>query len=337
VVDEPNPVADCHRAFKIDPPICRRRVAFYSKDRNFTTAKMRTVPGYTPMYENEEGIIEPGPLVSRTRLGNPVISQASIMSTQSSPEKQEINKKNLSAELHESSDSALARYRKKVLGGGAGTLRLLQYELAGLACLNLGGGLGYLLRRIFFSSLFADCGKGVILGRGLMIRRPGQIKIGDQVAIDDFTLLDGGMENELAVTIGAGSIISKGCVVQAKTRPLVMGENCDIGAHVLLSSIGGIILGDAVLIAGNCYIGGGRYHTEDLARPIMDQGVYSRGPVKIGDGTWIGASATILDGVTIGTGCVVGAGALVTRDIPDYGVAVGAPARVIRYREQEKN
>ncbi len=256
------------------------------------------------------------------------------MSTEKQQQDRDIDKADLSAELHGSSKSPLLRYRKKVLGGRAGTLRLIQYELAGMLCLNLGGGLGYLLRRLLFSSLFADCGRGVILGRGLILRKPGQIRLGDRVAIDDFTLLDGGLDEEIALTIGAGSIISKGCVVQAKTRPLVMGENCDIGAHVLLSSIGGIILGDAVLIAGNCYIGGGRYHTEDLDRPIMEQGVYSRGPVRIGDGTWIGASATILDGVKIGRGCVIGAGALVTKDVPDYGVAIGAPAQVIRHRDQ---
>ena len=246
----------------------------------------------------------------------------------------DIHKAVLSDELHSSSLSPLGRYRKKVMGGRAGMLRLIQYETASILCLNLGGGLGYLVRRILLSSLFERCGKGVIFGKGLMIRKPGQIRIGAQVAIDDATLLDGGMEEGTAITIGNGSVISKSCVIQAKTSPLSMGRNCDIGAHVILSSIGGINLGDSVLIAGNCYIGGGRYHTDDLEKPIMYQGIYSRGAVKIGDGTWIGASATILDGVSIGKGCVIGAGSLVTKDISDYGVAIGSPARVIQYRNQ---
>lgn len=66
----------------------------------------------------------------------------------------------------------------------------------------------------------------------------------------------------------------------------------------------------------------------------MYQGVYSRGAATVGDGTWIGASATILDGISIGRGCVIGAGSLVTKDIPDYGIAVGTPAKVIRFRDQ---
>lgn len=254
------------------------------------------------------------------------------MSTEHPKENQDIDKAILSEELHSSSRSALDRYQKKVLGGRAGIFRLIQYELANLFFLNMGGALGYLVRRILLSSLFASCGKGVIFGKGLIIRKPGQMSIGDRVAIDDATLLDGAMEDATAITIGEGTVISKGCVVQAKTRPLVMGRNCDIGAHVILSSIGGIVLGDSVLIAGNCYIGGGRYHAEKLDMPIMYQGVYSRGPVKIGDGTWIGAAVTILDGVIIGKGCIIGAGSLVTKDIPDYTVALGSPAQVIKSR-----
>jgi acetyltransferase-like isoleucine patch superfamily enzyme len=254
------------------------------------------------------------------------------MVNESGKENQNIDKGVLSEELHNSSDSALGRYRKKVLGGRSGFLRLIQYELASILCLHLGGGVGYLVRGMLLSSLFESCGQGVIFGKGLMIRKPGQIKLGDRVAIDDATLLDGGMESETAITVGAGSIVSKGCVLQAKTKPLIVGEDCDIGAHVILSSIGGIILGESVLIAGNCYIGGGRYRIDDLEKPIMYQGIYSRGAVEIGNGTWIGASVTILDGVKIGKNCVIGAGSLVTKDIPDYAVALGSPAKVVQQR-----
>lgn len=257
------------------------------------------------------------------------------MSEENNSIDQKINKGCLHEELHTSSSSPLTRYRKKVLGEQVGNLRLLQYELANIFSINIGGGLGYLVRRWMFSSLFESCGRGVILGRGLIIRKPAQIRIGHQVAIDDSSQLDsGGVKQGTAITIGAESLISLGCVIQAKTRPVIMGKQCDIGAYTILTSIGGIILGDAVLIAGNCYIGGGRYKLDDPATPVMRQEVYSRGPVRIGDGTWVGASVTILDGVTIGKGCVIGAGALVTKDIPDYAVAIGSPARVVRYRDQ---
>ncbi|MCI5149018.1 MAG: acyltransferase, partial [Candidatus Electrothrix sp. MAN1_4] len=79
-------------------------------------------------------------------------------------------------------------------------------------------------------------------------------------------------------------------------------------------------------------IGGARYHLEDTNKAIMEQGTYSRGPIIIGEGSWIGASSTVLDGVRIGKGCVIGAGSVVSRDIPDYAVAVGIPARVMKTR-----
>jgi acetyltransferase-like isoleucine patch superfamily enzyme len=244
----------------------------------------------------------------------------------------DIVKENLSKELHQKDGGPLAAYRGKVLGGRAGWLQLLRFELASLFCLNLGGGLGYLLRKKMLASLFLSCGKSLILGKGIVLRKPGYLILGDNVAIDDYVMLDGCCEEEPAIEIGNNTIISKGCVIQAKTGPLEIGENCDIGAHTILSSISKITLASSVLIAGNCYIGGARYHLEDLNNPIMNQGIYSRGPISIGEGSWIGASATVLDGVTIGKGCVVGAGALVTADIPDYGVAVGVPAKVIRVR-----
>ncbi len=244
-----------------------------------------------------------------------------------------INKGNLSAELHQASGGALTAYRKKVLGSHAGFWHFLGYELAALFCLNLGGGLGYFTRKILLAPLFQLCGKSPIFGKGIVLRKAGHIILGHNIGIDDYVMLDGCCEKEPAIRIGDGVIISKGCVIQAKAGPLEIGDNCDIGAHTILSSISGITLAPSVLIAGNCYIGGGRYHIEDKARPIMDQGLYSRGPISIGEGSWIGASATILDGVAIGKGCIIGAGSLVTADIPDYGVAVGVPARVVRIRE----
>ena len=246
---------------------------------------------------------------------------------------QKIEKEVLSKQLHQGGNP-LSRYREKVLGRGSSFLQLVQFETAQTLVANLGGGLGYLLRRLSLSSLFKSCGKDLILGKTIILRTPGHIALGDNVAIDDQTLLDGGTGPECVITVGNGSLISKGSVIQAKNGGLHIGEDCDIGAHVIITSVSKITLENNVLIAGNCYIGGARYNLDDLDAPIMYQGIYSRGPITIGANTWIGASATILDGVTIGKGCVVGAGAIVTKDIPDYAIAVGNPAKVINTRKK---
>ncbi|MFT5699102.1 MAG: acetyltransferase-like isoleucine patch superfamily enzyme [Desulforhopalus sp.] len=246
---------------------------------------------------------------------------------------QTIEKEVLSKQLHHGGNP-LSRYRVKVLGRSSSFFQLVQFEVAQLLFANLGGGLGYLTRKISLSSLFKTCGKSLILGKAIILRTPGHIELGDNVAIDDHTLLDGGSGPDCTMTIGSHSIISKGSVIQSKVGSLYIGDECDIGAHVIISSISSITLENNVLIAGNCYIGGARYNLDDLEAPIMYQGIYSRGPITIGANTWIGASATILDGVTIGKGCVVGAGSVVTKDVPDYSIVVGNPAKVIRNRKK---
>lgn len=253
------------------------------------------------------------------------------MSNKDQVDGEKIVKEILNKQLHQGNNPIL-RYKSKVLGANKGFLRLFQYELSQLFCANLGGGLGYLLRRVSMVSLFEKCGKGSIFGKGLLLRTPGNIVLGDKVAIDDHTLLDGGTGPACKMQIGDKVLISKGCVIQAKNGPLTIKDEVDIGAHVIISSAGGITLEKNVLIAGNCYIGGARYNLDALETPIMYQGVYSRGPITIGEGSWIGASVTILDGVTIGRGCVVGAGSLVTKNIPDFAIAIGSPAKVVRIR-----
>ena len=63
----------------------------------------------------------------------------------------------------------------------------------------------------------------------------------------------------------------------------------------------------------------------------MDQGIYSKGPIRIGNKAWFGTSVIVLDCVTIGSGAVIGAGSVVTRDVPDYGLVWGNPARLMGF------
>lgn len=242
-----------------------------------------------------------------------------------------IAKTPLSEQLGASQSSLLKRYQDKVLGN-ASIAKLVYYEAAVLLFSNLPGSLGYVLRKRFFRSLFRSFGKGVILGQGLVLRHPNRITLGNHVAIDDNVLLDASGSGDSGVCLGDGVIISRNCVIQGKTGPIRLDNKVDIGCGVILSSGNGIFIGKSTLIAGNCYIGGGRYITDRTDIPMMEQGLFSKGPVVIGDDVWLGAGATVLDGVKIGRGSIIGAGALVTKDIPDYSVAVGVPAKVVKTR-----
>ena len=246
--------------------------------------------------------------------------------------KELIGKVSLTEQLNNPDISLLQRYQNKVMGNQH-FLSLLEYELATLLLGNLSGAAGYLLRKRFYRRLFRDVGSGVILGKGLVLRHPKQITLKQGVAIDDYSLLDASGAGAAGITLKDNVIVSRNCVIQGKTGSVEIGKNTDIGCNTIISSGAGISIGNSVLIAGNCYIGGGRYLANRLDIPMLEQGVYSKGPVVIGDDVWLGTGATVLDGVRIGRGCIVGAGAVVTKDLPDYAVAVGVPARVIQMRK----
>ncbi len=229
--------------------------------------------------------------------------------------------------------SPLAKYTDFFVGQ-TGFAALLKYELITILCGNLGGAAGYLMRKVMFRRLLKQAGGGVQFGRCVSLRHPGKISIGDGTAIDDFCLLDARGARPDGFKIGSQVLIARDCLIQAKTDAgfIEISDGCSIGGQSTLSSAGGIRLGRHVMLAGQCYIGGGRYHTEDRGTPMMHQGLYSKGPVIIEDDVWVGAGARVIDGVTIGRGAIVGAGAVVTKDVAPYAIVVGVPAKEIGKR-----
>lgn len=103
-----------------------------------------------------------------------------------------------------------------------------------------------------------------------------------------------------------------------------IGVNCELYGPVTIGN--DVMMGPDVVI----YTSGHKFDRIDV--PMMDQGSIEPKPVRIGNDVWIGRRVMIMPGVTIGNGCVIGAGAVVTKDIPDYSVAVGVPAKVIKSR-----
>ncbi|MDB2487724.1 acyltransferase [Alphaproteobacteria bacterium] len=115
-----------------------------------------------------------------------------------------------------------------------------------------------------------------------------------------------------------------------------IGDNCWIWHHSILDGSNGIKIGKGVQIGA--WVGifthsshiAIRLHGENYLRVDRDDRVgYVRGSVTVGDYTFIGAGAKILPGVEVGSGCVISAGAMVTKDVPDYSIAAGNPAKVI--------
>jgi acetyltransferase-like isoleucine patch superfamily enzyme len=234
--------------------------------------------------------------------------------------------------LADAGTSRAARYRELVVGVEAGWAGLLHYELVTSLAGNLPGALGLAARALLYRRLFRRLGPGAVIGRGVLLRHPGRIAIGESAMIDDLCVLDarGSVEG---LSIGAAALVSRETILSCKEGAISIGARANLGWRCVVSSVGGIVIGEAALLAGGCYIGGGRYHLSDRGRSIAEQGSYSRGPVTIGPGCWIGARAVILDGVQVGEGAVIAAGAVVTDDVAPFTIVGGVPARTIRARE----
>ena len=150
--------------------------------------------------------------------------------------------------------------------------------------------------------------------------------------------------NEHAMHIGAGTMIGPGCSLSVGMLPgqpllhdriLVIGTRCIIGRGSSIVAHYSIEIGDGVFTGPNIYITDQNHTFADRELEIGRQAT-TEGPVKIGDGCWLGTGAVILPGVELGRHVVVGANAVVTKSVPDYSVVVGVPARVVRqYKEGE--
>lgn len=127
--------------------------------------------------------------------------------------------------------------------------------------------------------------------------------------------------------LGRRSVIESYCCINNAMGDVTIGDHTRIGIHCTV--IGPVCIGNHVNLAQGITVTALNHNYQDVTQRIDEQGV-STSPVVISDDVWIGANAVILPGVTIGRHAVVAAGAVVTKDVPDYCVVGGVPARVVR-------
>lgn len=117
---------------------------------------------------------------------------------------------------------------------------------------------------------------------------------------------------------------------------LFIGKGCSIGDFCHITAVRKVHIEDYVLIANKVYISDNIHAYQDIHMPIIKQGVCFRSAVTIGTGTWIGENVCII-GAKIGKNCIIGANSVVTKDIPDYSMAVGSPATIIKRFDHSQN
>ena len=201
---------------------------------------------------------------------------------------------------------------------------LIQFLFGGWAGLP-----GYAARSVLYPTLFAKSGKRPAIGRGVTIRNPKRIEIGNKLLLDDYSVLDV-RGDDGKIVVGDRVSIGRFSIVTAKAGEIHLDSGVNIGTNCRIATQSKVSIGESVLIAAYAYIGPGNHQAGDGDTPLIAQPMEIKGGVKIGAHAWIGARATILDGVTIGEKAIVGAHSLVLEDVPAGAIVAGTPARIIK-------
>ncbi len=144
-------------------------------------------------------------------------------------------------------------------------------------------------------------------GNVLEALREGRLEVGEGVLFEPNVWIVA--PDRARVRIGPGTFLNQGVMVAAQ-------ELVEIGEHCML--------------ANGCFVSDAAHRFDDPDKPVPWQGFTSKGPTRIGANCWLGAHVVVTSGVSVGERSVIGAGSVVTQDIPPFSIAVGAPARVLR-------
>lgn len=195
--------------------------------------------------------------------------------------------------------------------------------------------------RGYWLKLFLKESKGIIfLGKGTKIKHKHLIRAGKSLTIGDKVEINA-LSKE-GVNIGDGVSILNNTIFECTGVIRNLGEGLEIGHNVGIAQNCFIQVRGKVTIEQNVIFGPGvsifseNHNSNDPDTPISQQGETRKG-VAIGEGSWIGANATILDGITIGKNSIIAAGSLVNKNIPDYSIAAGIPAKVVKRRESSEH
>lgn len=188
---------------------------------------------------------------------------------------------------------------------------------------------GFALRPFIKSS-----GGFLFIGKGVYVRHCNKLSLGRTVLIEDGVrincLTKEGIHIGSNVTIKASTIIDSGLLNNIGLG-LIIGDNVGISQGCFIQASATVRIENNVIIGPGVMLFSENHQFNAMDININEQGV-TREPVTIKEGAWIGAKAIILCGVTVGKGSVIAAGSVVTKDVPDYAIYAGIPAKMIKVR-----
>jgi acetyltransferase-like isoleucine patch superfamily enzyme len=179
-----------------------------------------------------------------------------------------------------------------------------------------------------------SCGPDVLVRRPHLIKGASKISIGRGTQIGHHVSIQCWPGPQGWISLGENCDIGEFAMILSYGGDIVIGSHCSVNPFSILYGHGGLKIGDHVRIAGHTVIIPAEHRFEDPNIPIAHQGATKKG-IVIEDDVWIGTHCSILDGVTVGRGAVIGAGSVVTRDVSPFSVVAGVPAQRIRTRNTE--
>lgn len=172
----------------------------------------------------------------------------------------------------------------------------------------------FIITKCLYKRIFKNIGANSVIIKPMQINNPETVEIKDNVSIYHYAWIMGGNKNRTTLTIDSGVTVGH-------------------FAHIV--AINNVYIGKNVLIADKVFVSDCSHNYENAEVPINEQGLKILNKTVIGENSWLGENVCVW-GSRIGKNCVIGANSVVTKDIPDFSVAVGIPAKVIKKYNFEK-
>ena len=187
------------------------------------------------------------------------------------------------------------------------------------------------VKRIVCATRGVKSGSNTFISPRAEISNPKSVTMGSDVVVEKYSRLIANGDSG-SITIGDNVYIQPYVLIKANGGKIRIGNNCFVNDQSMLFGHGGLTIGNDVHISPGVMTIPMNHVYKNPDVLISDQGETRKG-IIIEDDVWIGAKVVILDGVTIGKGSVIGAGAVITKSVPPYSVAMGVPAKVVKQRK----
>ena len=193
------------------------------------------------------------------------------------------------------------------------------------------------IRGLLFVKPFLKKSNGLIFAsKGSKIQFGHKIKVGSGFNLMEYATLNAlsydGVEIGNNFTLGKYAIIECTGVLRNVGNSLKIGDNVGINHYCFIGVRGNVTIGNNVIFGPRVNVFSENHNFDKLDIPIKHQGVTKEDTI-IGNDVWIGANVSIMPGVRIGNGCVIAAGSVITKDVPNFSVAAGVPAKIIKNRK----